>query len=88
MIKNHDFINYHDDYYFSYYFHLKQIRIIYIQPPYNSFIYTKQISSKIDGLVSLQNKYSRSNLNKKLYEILNKLNNEGTFDDILPPSLM
>ena len=81
-IKNYDYINYHDDYYISYYFYLKQIQIEYIKPPDNTLIYTKHINSDIDALVSIQNKNNRNNLNNKLNKILNKLNIEGKFDDI------
>ena len=82
IIKNYDYINYHDDYYISYYFHLKQIPIEYIKPPDNTLIYTKHINSDIDALISIHNKNNRNNLNDKLNEILNKLNIEGKFDDI------
>lgn len=83
IIKKYDFIHYHDDYYISYYFHLKQIPINYIKPPYNSFIYIQEISSHIDALVSIKNKYNRHNLNNQLNKILSELKNEGKFDNII-----
>ena len=83
IIKEYDYINYHDDYYISYYFHLKQIPISFIKPPYNSLIYVQGASSNINSLVSMKDKYSRDNLNNKLNETLSRLNNEGYFDDII-----
>lgn len=83
IIKNYDYIHYHDDYYISYYFHLKQITINYIKPPYNSLIYTEETSSSIDSLVSIKNKYNRYNLNNQLNNIVSNLKNEGKFDNII-----
>ena len=82
IIKDNDYINYHDDYYISYYFYLKQIQIEYIKPPDNTLIYTKHINSDIDALLSIHNKNNRNNLNDKLNEILNKLNIEDKFNEI------
>lgn len=83
IIKKYEFIHYHDDYYISYYFHLKQIPINYIKPPYNSIIYNQEKSSHIDALVSIKNKYNRDNLNIQLNKILSELKNEGKFDNII-----
>ena len=82
IIKNYDYINYHDDWYISYYFHLKQIEIEYIKLADDSSIYTKQISSDIDALLAMRNQNNRINLNNKVNEILSKLNNEGKFDEV------
>ena len=82
IIKDNDYINYHDDYYISYYFDLKQIQMEYIKPPDNTLIYTKHINSDIDALLSIHNKNNRNNLNDKLNEILNKLNIEDKFNEI------
>jgi len=81
-IKNYEYINYHDDYYISYFFHLKQSPIEQIRLSDGSDIYNKQISSDIDALLSIRNQNNRINLNKKVNEILSELNNEGKFDDI------
>ena len=82
IIKDYDYVNYHDDYYISYYFYLKQIRLEFIHPPFNSYIYTPQISSTIDTLLLISGKNNRLNLNHKVNEILCKLNNEGKFDEV------
>ena len=82
IIKNYDYINYHDDWYIYYSFHLKQIEIEYIKLADDSSIYTKQISSDIDALESIRDQNNRNNLNCKLNEILSKLNNEGKFDEV------
>jgi hypothetical protein len=82
IIKDFDYINYHDDYYISYYFHLRQININYITPPYKSLIYNKQKNSNINALAMLQDKYNRNNLNNKINEILIKLNKEDKFNNI------
>ena len=83
IIKKYDYIHYHDDYYISYYFHLKQIPINYIKPPYNSLIYTKETSSDIDALMQIKNKYNRHNLSNQLNKILNELKNENKFYNII-----
>jgi hypothetical protein len=83
IIKKYDYINYHDDYYISYYFYLKQIPINYIKPPYDSLIYSKETSSNIDALMFIQDKYNRINLNNQIYKILGELKNEGKFDNII-----
>lgn len=83
IINKFDYIHYHDDYYISYYFNLKQIPIKYIVPPYNSLIYIKEISSDMNALASIKNKYNRCNLNNQLNNILSELKNEGKFDNII-----
>ncbi len=82
IIKNYDYVNYHDDHYISYYFHLKKIPIVFIKPPHNSLIYDQHKNSNIDSLVSIENKYNRNNLNLKLNEIMTELDNGGKFDNI------
>ena len=83
IIKKYDYINYHDDLYISYYFHLKQIPINYIKPPYDSLIYIQGKSSSIDALVRIKNKYNRRNLAIQINTILSELKNENKFDNII-----
>jgi len=80
IIKDYDYINYHDDYYISYYFKLINISIEYIKPPHNCLIYNTHNDTFTDALCNLKGKYDRNILNIKIYEILNNLNNNGKFD--------
>ena len=80
LIKDEDYINYHDDFYISYYFYLINKNIHYIKPPYDCLIYDLQPNSYIDPLCKLEGKYNRQNLNVKSYEILNNFKNSGLFD--------
>tara|TARA_B100000214_G_scaffold140426_1_gene100339 strand:+ start:392 stop:1171 length:780 start_codon:yes stop_codon:yes gene_type:complete len=89
IIKNYDYINYQDDFYISYYFHLKKISIHRIKKisihrikKNKKEYYTKVKSSKINSLLLINDKYNKNDVNKNIYEILSKLNNEGKFDDI------
>ena len=82
IIKNYDYINYHDDYYISYYFYLKQIKIIHIKLSLLDKIFCRSPLQNNHALNKLNNKYNRNNLNKKISNILTKLNIEGKFDDI------
>jgi hypothetical protein len=79
IIKDNDYIKYHDDFYISYYFYLKEIEIEYIKPPNNCLIYETHYKTFIDALSGINGKYSRSNLNRKLKEILDEHNNKGCF---------
>lgn len=85
LIKNYDYINYHDDYYISYYFYVMKIGIIKLILPDKSLIYNKTSSSDTDSLYKLKNKYNRKNLNNELYDILTKLNNTNIFNFIKCP---
>ena len=80
LIKEYDYINYHDDYYISYYFYLIDKNIEYIKPPNNWMIYDTHDDTYIDALCGITGKYERFGLNDKIYEILNKLKNNGVFD--------
>lgn len=73
IIKNEDYLGYHDDFYISYYFYLMKINIFYIKPPNNSLIYDKHNNATVDALSLLKNKYSRGNLNVQCLRILNNL---------------
>jgi hypothetical protein len=80
LIKEYDYINYHDDFYISYYLNLININIKYITPPNNCNIYDTHDYTYIDALCYLEGKYSRSRIIYIIYDILNKLKNNGTFD--------
>ena len=82
IIKESNYIKYHDDFYISYYFYLKEIEIEYIKPPNNCLIYETHYYTFIDALSRINGKYSRSNLNKKSKEILDEMNNRGYFVEL------
>jgi hypothetical protein len=70
-IKDFDYINYHDDFYISYYFYLMNKKIVRLPLLYNKSVY--EIHTLKDSLHLIKNKYSRENLNKKIYNILSSL---------------
>ena len=80
VIQECDYINYHDDVYFSYYFYLINKKIHHLEPLFNCGIYDFQLNSKIDALGSIQGKYSRQNLNIKINDILAEKDNKGEFN--------
>jgi len=77
-IKNQDYIHYHDDFYFSYYFYLLNICVKHIHSPH--IIYDVHDNTFTDALCNLHGKYSRNNLNDKMFDILNNLHANGSFD--------
>lgn len=79
IIKTHDYIGHHDDFYISYYFYLINVLIEYIAPPNDGLIYNIHPSTFTDALCKLEGKYSRGNLNEQLYITLNNLNNTDHF---------
>lgn len=79
IIKQQDYVNYHDDFYISYYFYLLKKTIHYINPPNNCYIYDTHPNTFTDALCKMNDKYSRINLNNKVDKILNKLNENGRF---------
>lgn len=81
LIEEHDYIHYHDDFYISYYFHLLNKDIQPIYPP-DWVIYYTHYDSFIDSLYTIEGKYSRKNLNDRIFEILNDLNQRGGFDNL------
>lgn len=83
VIKDCDYVNYHDDIYISYYFHLLNKDIEYIIPPNNCLIYDVHPNTDIDALRNIPGKYSRENLNNKVYEVLDELNKKGAFTFLL-----
>lgn len=81
IIKNYDYINYHDDYYISYYFYIRKIQIEYIEPPYN-LIYIENNNLNKDDLINITGKYNRNDINYNIHNILNLLYIEGKFNNI------
>ena len=82
IIKDYDFVKYHDDYYISYYFHIKKIPIDHIAPPHGETIYTNiEFVSKTDALLAITDKYNRTNLNYQVNKILSELNDNGAFNN-------
>lgn len=81
LIKELDYINYHDDFYISYFFHLINKSIEYIRLD-QCVIYYKHSNTFIDCLNDIQGKYSRDNLQENIFNILNDLNKNGCFDNL------
>jgi len=89
-IKEFKYILYHDDYYISYYFYLKNIEIIHLRGKTplspngeNNLVYSKYfMNSNNNSLFSLSGDLNRINLNKQIYNILCKLRKDGIFNFI------
>ena len=82
VIQDKDYVNYQDDIYISYYFHIKQFRIQKIPLPDNKLIWEENKNSKTNMLCKIKDKYSRRNLHTEISKILSDLNKEGKFDAI------
>jgi len=82
LIKKFKYINFHDDFYISYYFYLKQYKIIHILLQNKQLIYDKTNNNDKFGLINLDGDYKRDSLNNKLYDILNSLNLDNKFKEI------
>lgn len=82
IIKDYDYVKYHDDLFISYYMKLSNINIEYIIPPYNKLIYITGENSNKNALNSISGKYNRGNLNYKISFILNSIENKGYFNFI------
>ena len=82
LIKDQDYIHYHDDFYISYYFHLINKPVQYIKPPNNCLIYSEHPDTYTDALCKISGKYSRQNLNENIYNILTLMNLHGHFDSL------
>lgn len=78
IISIYDEVNYHDDYYISYFLYLKNIKIYRIKNEESKLCYI--IHGNNDSLKELSGKYARSKLHSQLYYILNKLKCENLFD--------
>jgi hypothetical protein len=81
LIKDFDYIHYHDDFYISYFFHLINKNIEYIQLD-QCVIYYTHSNTFVDALIDIKGQYSRENLQHNLFNILNDLNKNGDFDHL------
>lgn len=79
IIKEEDYIKYHDDVYISYYFYLIQKHLHHITAPNNCLIYNTQPNYDIDALRNIGGDYNRENCTRKSIDILNTLHNNGEF---------
>lgn len=79
LIKEDEYINYHDDMFISFYFHIREIIIQKIES--NKIMYTKYNNS--NSLLKIKGKYSRNNLNLKCYHLLNEFYKKGVFHNKL-----
>jgi hypothetical protein len=70
-IKNFDYIGYHDDYYISYFIHLKNIQIHHIL--IDGLIYEQHENTFIDSLYKLEGEYNRGNVSNHCIQILEKI---------------
>jgi len=77
-IKDQDYVNYHDDFYISYYFQLFKQPIKHAAAPPGG-IYAMHPNTFTDALCKLQDKYSRPNVNHHTYSILTDLHRRGAF---------
>lgn len=80
VIKNYDYIKYHDDYYISYYLYLRNIHVEYIKAPNNCLIYDIHGETYTDALCMLDGKYEKNQLHIKINELLNEINKNGCFN--------
>lgn len=76
VIKNEDYVTYHDDLYVSYFFFLSGIELTFI--PFKSYRFRHL--GWIDALSSIEGKYSRENVRNKAIDILDGLNRHNKFD--------
>lgn len=79
LIQEQDYINYHDDFYISYFFYLINKEIYYVRLP-NSVVYDTHADTFVDALYRIKGKYSRDNLQVQVCNILTELNKNGCFD--------
>ena len=70
-IKDYDYIGYHDDYYISYFLHLKNISINHIK--IEGLIYKQHENTYIDSLYKLAGQYNRGNVSNRCIQILEKI---------------
>ena len=76
IIKDYDYINYHDDYYISYFFYLKNEKIFHIS--YSRKIWSSHNNN--NALCDIKGKYERSKITEKIYYILLELKINKKFD--------
>jgi len=71
QIKTLDYVNYHDDIYISFYFHIRNIPIHFTGTGWGTFD-VNTVNKNIDQLHQIVGKYSRQNLQTVVINILNK----------------
>jgi hypothetical protein len=76
-IKAQDYVNYHDDFYISFYFQRMKKQIEHVKTPSDCSIYEMHPHTYTDALCKLQDKYSRPNVNHHTYAILTDLHQRG-----------
>lgn len=82
IIKNCDFVNYHDDFYISFYFHLINEKINILTLTHDCLIYECHKDTYADALCEIKGKYSRQNLNNEIYKILIELETRNAFSNL------
>ena len=83
VIKNEDYIGFHDDFYISYYFYLMKENIHSMKQVNNCCIYDTHSGTLIDTLAHLEGKYSRKLITSKIFEILEGLKLKGYFNFLM-----
>jgi hypothetical protein len=81
-IKHNKYINYHDDFYISFYFNLLNQEFYHMWNPNGGLIYSHGNYSQLDALHNLHGEYNRDNLNKLACSFLNELKDNGVFNFI------
>ena len=80
VIKNEDYVGFHDDFYISYYFHLMKVSIHCMKQIYGCCIYDTHSDTLVDALSKLEGKYARHLITDKIFEILEGLKQKGLFN--------
>ena len=82
LVKDEDFILYHDDMYISYYLYLRGISIYYLRLNY-VVIYNTTHYADEDSLFNMEGKYCRKNVGLSVMEILENMKLNGQFENIV-----
>ena len=80
VIRENDYVKYHDDYYISFYFYLLNMNIHYIRPPNNCLIYDTHDKTYIDALSRISGKYNQIKLSDKIHDLLIDLKKKSYFN--------
>jgi hypothetical protein len=82
LIKDQDYVNYQDDIYISFYFHLQGVPLHYFQLKDNEPICEHSSTAELDGLHNLDNKYNRKDVDSHTLSILEQMNRDGCFTNL------
>jgi hypothetical protein len=82
IIKHCDYVNYHDDFYISFYFHILDQEINIPTLPNSCLMYEGHKDTFTDALCEIKGKYSRQNLNNEIYKILVELDENNAFSNL------